>query len=136
MVDNWEAPKILSIKVDTQPPSLPLLTKVGCQAYNNIPQPWCNNAYFVWDGAADTGVGIPTTQAYQYYWGTNGQGTSANYTNGVWFDPGPIPMKTPYYFRLRVQDNNGNWSVWKTMFTLIYDPTVTGLLWLPVISSP
>jgi len=136
MVDNWEAPKILNIKVDIEPPTLPYLQRVGCQAYNDIPQPWCNNAYFVWEGSFDSGVGIPTTNAYQYYWGTNPQGTSSNYTYGLWFDPSPIPMKTPHYFRLRVQDNNGNWSDWNTLFTLIYDPTVTGLFWLPSISNP
>ena len=135
MVDNWEAPKLLSIKVDTKPPTLPYLIKVGCQAYNSVPQPWCNNAYFVWEGSSDSGTGIPSSMAYQYYWGTNSQGTATNFTFGVWFDPGSIPMKTPHYFRLRVQDNNGNWSAWKTMFVLIYDPTVTGLFWLPVISN-
>jgi hypothetical protein len=133
MVDNWEAPKLLSIKVDTQPPSLSQLTRVGCLAYNGIPQRWCNNAYFVWDDAVDSGVGIPATQTYQYYWGTNSQGISSSYTYGRWFDPEPIPMKTPYYLRLRVQDNNGNWSAWKTMFILIYDPSAKDPIWMPIM---
>lgn len=132
-VDNWEAPKIVTFKVDTVPPVLSRLNKVGCRAHDAIPQRWCNNAYFAWDPAVDTGVGVPTTQAYQYYWGTNRQGTSANYTHGVWFDPDPIPMQTPHYFRLRVRDNHGNWSAWKTMFTLIYDPFAKDPIWLPIL---
>jgi len=133
MVDNWEGPKVTQIKVDTVPPSLGDLINVGCKAYNNIPQPWCNNAYFVWNPATDLGTGIPSSLAYQYYWGTNPQGTSGNYTDGRWFDPGAIPMKTPHYLRLRAQDNNGNWSAWKTMFTLIYDPTAKPPIWLPIM---
>ena len=132
-VDNWEGPKITTFKVDTVPPVLSPLTRVGCLAYNGIPQRWCNNAYFVWDHAVDTGVGIPASKVYQYYWGTNPQGTSSTYTFGRWFDPDPIPMRTPYYLRLRAQDIHGNWSAWKTMFTLIYDPTAKDPIWMPVM---
>lgn len=133
MVENWEAPKEFQIMVDTVAPTLGDLTRVGCKTYNAIPQPWCNNAYFVWDWAYDAGVGLPSTMAYQYYWGTNPQGTSTNPTHGQWFDPEAIPSKTPYFLRLRVQDNHGNWSAWKTMFTLIYDPTAKPPIWLPIL---
>ncbi len=130
--DNWEGPKLISFKVDTVAPVLSHLTRVGCLALNGVPQRWCNNAYFVWDDAIDTGVGVPSSLAYQYYWGTNPQGTSSSYTHGIWFDPAAIPMKTPYYLRLRAQDNHGNWSAWKTMFTLIYDPFAKDPIWMPI----
>ena len=130
---NWEEPKVISFKVDTVAPTTPLLVRVGCKAYDSVPQPWCNNAYFVWDGSTDTGTGLPVSNQYQFYWGTDPKGTSSNFAPGRWFDPSPVPVKKPHYLRVRVQDNNENWSAWKTLFTLIYDPTIKGIVRLNIV---
>jgi hypothetical protein len=105
----------------------------GCQAYSGVPQPWCSDAKFTWNAATDAGVGLSPTNTYQYYWGTSYNGTAETTTVETQFDPPAIPAYSRYYFRLRAQDRNGNWSAWKTMFILHYDPSVREIIWAPVL---
>ena len=130
---NWEDIQVVTIKIDTLPPENPTLISPGCQAYNGVPQPWCYDAKFTWSAAIDAGVGLSPTDTYQYYWGTSCTGTSTTTTVERVFDPPAIPAYSRYCFRLRAQDRHGNWSAWKTMFILHYDPSVKGLIWAPII---
>ena len=130
---NWEDTRVKILKIDTLPPINPTTISPGCQAYNGVPQPWCNDAKFTWSTASDAGVGLSPTNTYQYYWGTNCAGTGANTTVERVFDPPAIPAYSQYCFRLRAQDRHGNWSAWKTMFVLRYDPSIKEIIWGPLL---
>jgi len=130
---NWEAYQTKRIKIDTLPPKNPTVISPGCRAYNGVPQPWCRDAKFTWNAASDAGVGLSPINTYQYYWGTNCSGTASTTTVERVFDPSAIPAKARYCFRLRAQDRHGNWSAWKTMFILHYDPSVREIIWAPVL---
>ncbi|MGI6258293.1 MAG: glycoside hydrolase domain-containing protein [Anaerolineaceae bacterium] len=130
---NWEDIQVKTIRIDTLPPENPSVISTGCQAYSGVPQPWCSDAKFTWNAATDAGVGLSPTNTYQYYWGTSYNGTAETTTVETQFDPPAIPAYSRYYFRLRAQDRNGNWSAWKTMFILHYDPSVREIIWAPVL---
>ena len=69
--------------------------------------------------------------AYQVYWGSDPNGTGTTPVNGLTYQPTQtVPAETPYYLRIRTQDNAGNWSGWDTRFTFLFDdqfPTITSL---------
>ena len=121
-VNNWEAMKTASFYVDSWPPVNPHLTSVGCQAWNGVPQPWCNDPNFSWAGAYDLGIGLNPTNTYEVYWGPVSSATSGQLTSATQFNPPAIPTGVPYYLRIRTQDRHGLWSAWQTLYTLFYDP--------------
>ena len=134
-VNNWETPKSASFYVDSEPPINPWVTNPGCQAYNGVPQAWCNDPWFTWAGAYDLGVGLNPTDTYEYYWGTNQNAASGTRTTATQFNPPAIPAGVPYYLRIRTQDRHGLWSAWQTIYTLIYDTRFTHQLWLPRVAK-
>jgi len=114
---SWKTMFIL--RYDGSAPSNPTSINPGCGAANNVWQNLYNDPYFTWSGASDIGSGI---EGYQYYWGSSSTGTSTTYTTGTSYNPSSTGDGT-YYFRVRVKDKVGNYSSWKTMFTLAYDNT-------------
>lgn len=132
-VNNWETPKSLSFYVDSLAPINPKVTNAGCDALNGLPQAWCNDPWFTWGGASDSGVGLAETDTYEFYWGTNASATAGTRTTAVQFDPPAIPTRVPYYLRIRTQDKHGAWSAWQTIYTLIYDPNFIYQLRLPLV---
>ncbi len=132
-VNNWETPKSLSFYVDSLAPINPKVTNTGCEAFNGLPQAYCNDPWFTWGGASDSGVGLDETDTYEYYWGTNASATAGTRTTAVQLDPLPIPTRVPYYLRIRTQDKHGKWSAWQTIYTLIYDPSFIYQLRLPLV---
>lgn len=132
--NNWEGMKTSSFRIDTVGPEKnPRVVSAGCPALNGAPQAKCSDAAFTWSGAADSGVGLPTTAIHQIYWGTLPNGTGSTVINGNFYNPPAVPAREPYYLRIRTQDKNGNWSNWETIYTLIYDPTYRYRLSLPFI---
>ena len=132
-VNNWEGPKSVSFYVDSLPPINPHVTSAGCDALNGLPQAWCNNPWFTWGGASDSGVGLAETDTYEFYWGTDASATAGTRTTAVQFDPPAIPTGEPYYLCIRTQDKHGAWSAWQTIYTLIYDPNFIYQLRLPLV---
>ncbi len=122
---NWESEKSISFLMDTIPPYNPSTVTTGCTAQNEIWQNACNDLNFNWYGAGDTTSGLAL---YEYYWGTNPQGTAGVVTPYAYYDPPPVADGI-YYLRVRTKDQAGNWSSWATLFTLRYDGTApTGSL--------
>lgn len=134
-VNNWEAMKTASFYVDSWPPVNPHVTSVGCQAWNGVPQPWCNDPNFSWAGAYDLGIGLNPTNTYEVYWGPVSSATSGQLTSATQFNPPAIPTGVPYYLRIRTQDRHGLWSAWQTLYTLFYDPSFTHHYWLPKVGK-
>ena len=134
-VNNWESMKTSSFYVDSEPPVNPHVTNPGCQAWNGVPQAWCNNPWFTWAGAYDLGVGLNPTDTYEVYWGTIKNATSGTRTSATQLNPPAIPTGVPYYLRIRTQDKHGLWSAWQTIYTLIYDYRFTHQLWLPRVAK-
>lgn len=134
-VNNWEAMKTASFYVDSWPPVNPRVTDPGCQAWNGVPQPWCNDPNFSWAGAYDLGVGLNPTDTYEIYWGPDPFAISGQLTSATQFNPPAIPTGVPYYLRIRTQDRHGLWSAWQTIYTLIYDPSFTHHYWLPKVGK-
>jgi len=134
-VNNWEAMKTASFYVDSEPPVNPHVTSPGCQAWNGVPQAYCNNPWFTWAGAYDLGVGLNPVDTYEFYWGTNNNATSGTRTSATQLNPPPIPTGEPYYLRIRTQDKHGLWSAWQTIYTLIYDYRFTHQVWLPRVAK-
>ena len=133
--DNWEAMKTASFNVDSEPPVNPQVTNPGCQAWNGVPQPWCNDPWFTWAGAYDLGVGLNPSDTYEVYWGTDYRATSGTRTSAAQLNPLAIPTGVPYYLRIRTQDKHGLWSAWQTIYTLIYDYRFTHQVWLPRVAK-
>ena len=121
--------------MDNQPPINPLVSDTGCLVWNGVPQAWCNDPWFTWEGAYDLGVGLNPTDTYEYYWGTNPNATSGTRTTATQFDPPPIPTGVPYYLRIRTQDRHELWSNWQTIYVLIYDPSFVNHYWLPMVGK-
>ncbi|MEN6531831.1 MAG: DUF1906 domain-containing protein, partial [Anaerolineaceae bacterium] len=133
--DNWEAMKTASFNVDSEPPVNPQVTNPGCQAWNGVPQAYCNNPWFTWAGAYDLGVGLNPSDTYEVYWGTDYRATSGTRTSAAQLNPLAIPTGVPYYLRIRTQDKHGLWSAWQTIYTLIYDYRFTHQIWLPRVAK-
>jgi photosystem II stability/assembly factor-like uncharacterized protein len=133
--NNWEALKTANFYVDTQPPVNPRVTNPGCQAWNGVPQAYCNNPWFTWAGAYDLGVGLNPSDTYEVYWGANKNATSGTRTSANQYNPPAIPTGVPYYLRIRTQDKHGLWSAWQTIYTLIYDYRFTHQVWLPRVAK-
>ena len=133
--DNWEVIRTAEFYVDNQPPINPLVSDTGCLAWNGVPQAWCNDPWFTWEGAYDLGVGLNPTDTYEYYWGTNPNATSGTRTTATQFDPPAIPTGVPYYLRIRTQDRHELWSNWQTIYVLIYDPSFVNHYWLPNVGK-
>lgn len=124
---NWESVKTTTIKIDTGIPSNPTDVSSGCSALDDKWQNSCEDPNFAWSGASDTISGVGD---YQYYWGTDVNGTSTNTTDTAGYDP-PAVSDGLYYLRVRTKDNAGNWSGWITLFTLRYEGTPpTGLIFI------
>lgn len=134
-VNNWEALKSASFYVDSEPPINPRVTSPGCQAWNGVPQAWCNDPWFTWAGAYDRGVGLNTADTYEFYWGTNKNATSGTYTTATRYNPTAVPTGIPYYLRIRTQDKQGLWSAWQTIYTFIYDYRFRHQFWLPRVTK-
>lgn len=133
--DNWETMKTASFYVDSEPPINPQVTNPGCQAWNGVPQAWCNDPNFTWAGAYDPGVGLNPSETYEVYWGTDYGAASGTRTSATQLNPPAIPTGVPYYLRIRTQDKHGLWSAWQTIYTLIYDYRFTHQVWLPEVAK-
>jgi len=108
---------------DTVAPALPTSANPGCTATSNIWQNDCNDPNFTWTAATDSGSG--TTQ-YAVYWGTDANGTTAiSSSTNPNYNPSTVGSGT-HYLRVRAKDKAGNWSNWKTLFTLRYDNVPPG----------
>lgn len=110
-----------TLTVDTTPPTNPTTVNPGCTAANNAWQNTCSDPNFTWSGASDgSGSGVA---GYYYYWGTDSNGTSSNWTVSPSYDPPAVPDPSIYYLRVQTKDNVGNISNWNTLFILKYDNT-------------
>ncbi len=134
-VNNWESLKTANFYVDSEPPLNPRVTNPGCQAWNGVPQAYCNDPWFTWTGAYDLGVGLNPTDTYEFYWGTNKQATAGTRTTATQYNPPATPTGVPYYLRIRTQDKHGLWSAWQTIYTFIYDFHFTHQSWLPRVTK-
>lgn len=117
---NWEAVKSISFQIDNVPPSNPTTIVSGCVIQSGVWQNICNDLSFAWSGFSDNASGVA---GFQYYWGANPTGTSADWLAVNLYDPAAVTTGT-YYFRIRTKDNAGNWSPWQILYTLKYDGLV------------
>lgn len=132
---NFSAPLYNNLSIDTEPPVHPSSVDPHCQAINGLLQGLCNDVDFTWHGAYDTGSGL---KLYQYYWGTDPNGTNPAMQQTAGnnaFNPDPVDDRSVRYLRMRVVDNLGKASQWKTVFILRFDSRYTNLLNLPLISN-
>ncbi len=117
-VGNTEVINTLApINIDLIPPTNPTEIDPGCNATSGVWQRTCPDANFSWSGASDETSGLAS---YQYYWGTDPEGSVGIDTNDSHYDPPPV-TEGAYYLRLRTRDVAGNWSKWQTMYILQYD---------------
>ncbi len=101
--------------IDTVAPANPTSITPGCSITSGVWQNSCNDLYFTWSGASDSTSGVTS---YGYDWSGGGGGVTRN----SYWDPSPVGDGS-YTFKLQTTDVAGNWSNWKTMFTLKYDAT-------------
>ncbi|MBA7512850.1 hypothetical protein ES705_04859 [subsurface metagenome] len=122
---NYSSKKTLYIaKYDGTAPSNPTSCTEVNGAPNNTWQNSVSNPNFTWSGASDgSGSGV---NGYYYYWGTNSNGTSSNYTTTSGYNPPSVGNGT-YYLRVKTKDNLGNISSWITLFTFKYDSLPPGI---------
>ncbi len=114
---NLEIYKQANVFVDSLSPTNPTEIDPGCNATSGVWQRTCPDANFSWSGASDETSGLAS---YQYYWGTDPEGSVGIDTNDSHYDPPPV-TEGAYYLRLRTRDVAGNWSKWQTMYILQYD---------------
>ncbi|MEA4811770.1 MAG: DUF1906 domain-containing protein [Anaerolineaceae bacterium] len=130
---NLSAVVYNKVSIDTEAPANPSYADPHCQAVNNLIQGFCNDPDFTWHNAYDNGSGL---KLYEYYWGPDPNGSHASGQNPAsdnHFDPGPVADASVTYLRIRVQDNLGKWSQWKTIFTLRYDSRFTNHIFMPLV---
>lgn len=65
----------------------------------------------------DSHSGVP---GYYYYWGTDPNGTTNNFTLHPIFNPSAVYTGI-YYLRIRTKDNAGNSAEWTTLYIFKYD---------------
>ena len=121
---NTETPKSTApFYIDTVPPTNPTSISPGCSVTSDVWQNTCSDLYFTWSGASDATSGVTS---YAYDWSGGGGGV----TNNLYWNPPPVSDGT-YTFKIQTKDVAGNWSIWKTMFTLKYDATApTGSIFI------
>ena len=116
------------VKIDTTPPENPTNCNETHGVQSGIAQTSVNDPSFTWSGASDNASGV---NMYYYYWGSNLNGTSSDYTLVPAYDP-PTVSEGTYYLRVKTKDNAGNEASWETLFVFIYatpntPPTISGL---------
>jgi len=110
---NWIT--LFEMKFDNIPPLLSDDVNPGCVATSGTWQNTCNDANFTWGAASDLHSGLA---GYEYKWASGG----AVWTTGVTYDPVEVTDGS-YDLQIRAKDQVGNWSSWKTIFTLKFDST-------------
>ena len=74
---------------------------------------------FEWTASNDgTGSG---SVGYYVYWGSNEFGTSAQYQEGITFDPQPVGSTSENYLRVMSTDSLQNNGTWITLYIFKYD---------------
>ena len=96
-----------TVTIDASPPSNPTSASPGCSAINNVWQNSCNDPNFTWSGASDSGSGIA---GYYYYWGTDPNGVSTNFTTSAAYNPSSVSGSNSYYLRIRTRA-----TTWETI---------------------
>ncbi|OGO28847.1 MAG: hypothetical protein A2Z16_11150 [Chloroflexi bacterium RBG_16_54_18] len=104
--------------IDFYAPTNPTSTSPNCAAANNTWQNTCADPNFTWSGAADSASGVA---GYFYYWGSDPNGTSANYTTSAGYNPGAVSNPSTNYMRVQTKDYAGFTASWVTLFTFKYD---------------
>ena len=117
---NWTSTTHIGpFVIDTELPINPSSVTEVNGALNNNLQLSISSPTFIWSGAADNaGSGIAGSY---YYFGTDKNGTSSNYTVDSRLSVAGVSGGT-YYLRLATKDNAGNISNWETVFIFKYSP--------------
>lgn len=121
-VDNTEAVRSRSIRIDYTPPAPPQNVIEASGVVSGAWQSSQQAPTFHWDAATDSGSGVSD---YQFYLGINPEGEGyASFKAGdlLSWTPRPNGVRTgTYYLRGRTRDAAGNWSLWSTLFVFRYD---------------
>jgi len=88
---------------------------------NDVWQGLVNDPFFNWSDGLDSHSGVA---GYYYYWGTDLNGTSNNFTIHPIFNP-PAVNTGVYYLRTRTKDNAGNIAEWITLYIFKYDESLS-----------
>lgn len=92
---------------------------------NNTWQNTVTDPNFTWSGAGDaqgSGEGVSGVRGYNYYWGTDPNGTSTSYTDSAGHNPAAV-SDGMYYMRVATYDYALNTASWTTLYTFKYDGT-------------
>ena len=117
-INYIESNKVL---VDATPPSNPAICyQLNGTTESNVWQDLVNDPCFNWSGVFDSHTDI---RGYYYYWGTNPNGESSNFTPLSEYDPSTVSTGT-YYLRIRTEDTVGNNASWTTLYTFKYNETL------------
>jgi len=109
------------ILVDAISPSNPSqCNQINGTTENNVWQDVVNDPSFNWSGAFDSHTDVA---GYYYYWGTNPNGISSNFTPLSEYDPS-IANTGTYYLRVQTEDIVGNNASWTTLYTFKYNETL------------
>ena len=79
-----------------------------------------DDPFFIWSDGLDSHSGVA---GYYYYWGTDLNGTSNNFTISPIFNP-PAVNTGVYYLRICTKDNAGNIAEWNTFYIFKYDDSL------------
>ncbi|MEM2481069.1 MAG: Ig-like domain-containing protein, partial [Candidatus Hadarchaeales archaeon] len=115
---NYSSAVEWSFRVDGTAPSNPTSCSDSAGSSNNTWQNSITDPNFSWSGASDSHSGIA---GYYYYWGTDPNGTSTNYTTSAAYDPPAVSSDGVYYLRVQTGDAAGNTSSWITIYTFKLD---------------
>ena len=109
------------VLVDATAPYNPsLCDQINGTTEINVWQDVVNDPCFNWSGAFDSHTDIA---GYYYYWGSNPNGVSSNFTPLSEYDPPAVSTGT-YYLRVRTEDTVGNKASWTTLYTFKYNETL------------
>ncbi|MEM2282818.1 MAG: LamG-like jellyroll fold domain-containing protein, partial [Candidatus Hadarchaeales archaeon] len=103
---------------DTAAPSNPTSCSDSAGSSNNTWQNSITDPNFTWSGHSDSLSGVA---GFYYYWGTDPNGTSTNYTTSAGYDPSAVSSDGVYYLRVQTRDAAGNTSSWTTIYTFKLD---------------
>ncbi len=107
--------------VDATPPSNPsLCDQINGTTESEVWQDEINDPCFNWSGAFDSHTDVA---GYYYYWGSNPNGVSLNFTALSEYDPPTVSTGT-YYLRVKTEDTVGNSASWTTLYTFKYNETL------------
>ena len=109
------------VLVDATSPSNPSqCNQINGTTESNVCQDVVSDPCFNWSGAYDSHTDVA---GYYYYWGSNPNGVSSNFTPLSEYDPSAVSSGT-YYLRIQTEDTVGNKASWTTLYTFKYDETL------------